>query len=176
MHAVARLLLHGAIDNIQTSWVKLGVERTQVMLAGGANDLGGTLMEETISRMAGSEFGSAKTVEVFGWLILIEGTLVLFAPHLSASVLGIPPLTEQGANYYRLVGLLVSGLGMLYIASGRLNAEGFVFASMLDRPLVPIAMAILSYLDIIPGPLALIFSIQDFGSFLWTLFTWRAER
>jgi len=118
---------------------------------------------------------SAKTVEVFGWLILIEGTIVLFAPDFSASVLGIPPLTEQGANYYRLVGLLVSGLGMLYVASGRLNAEGFVFASMLDRPLVPIAMAILWYLNILSGPLALIFSIQDFGSFLWTLFAWRAE-
>ena len=76
---------------------------------------------------------SAKTVEVFGWLILIERITVLFAPHFSVSVLGIPPLTEQGANYYRLVGLLVTGLGMLYIASGRLNAEGFVFASMLDR-------------------------------------------
>ena len=118
---------------------------------------------------------SAKTVEVFGWLIIAEGTTVLFAPNFSASVLGIPSLTEEGANYYRLVGLLVSGLGMLYIASGRLNAEGFVFASMLDRPLVPIAMAILWYLEIVPGPLALIFSIQDFGSFLWTLFAWRRE-
>lgn len=49
-------------SHIQTSWVKLGTERTQVMLRGGANDLGGTLMEETISRMAGSENGSAKTV------------------------------------------------------------------------------------------------------------------
>jgi FO synthase len=55
-------MLHGRISHIQTSWVKLGVERTQVMLNGGANDLGGTLMEETISRMAGSEYGSAKTV------------------------------------------------------------------------------------------------------------------
>jgi FO synthase len=54
-------MLHGRIPSIQTSWVKLGVERTQVMLNGGANDLGGTLMEETISRMAGSENGSAKT-------------------------------------------------------------------------------------------------------------------
>jgi hypothetical protein len=119
---------------------------------------------------------SAKTVEVFGWLIIAEGTAVLFAPHFSASVLAIPPLADQGANYFRLVGLLVCGVGMLYIASGRLNAEGFVFASMLDRPLVPIAMAILWDLDIIPGPLALIFSIQDFGSFLWTLFAWRAEQ
>lgn len=62
VHALARIMLHGRIDNIQTSWVKLGVERTQIMLQGGANDLGGTLMEETISRMAGSENGSAKSV------------------------------------------------------------------------------------------------------------------
>jgi FO synthase len=62
VHALARIMLHGRISHIQTSWVKLGVARTQVMLNGGANDLGGTLMEETISRMAGSEYGSAKTV------------------------------------------------------------------------------------------------------------------
>jgi FO synthase len=61
VHALARLLLHGRIDNIQTSWVKLGVEGTQAMLKAGVNDLGGTLMEETISRMAGSMNGSAKT-------------------------------------------------------------------------------------------------------------------
>jgi len=63
VHAMARIMLHGRIDNIQTSWVKLGVEGTQAMLKAGANDVGGTLMEETISRMAGSEHGSAKTVE-----------------------------------------------------------------------------------------------------------------
>ena len=62
VHAVARLLLHGRIDNIQTSWVKLGDAGTQAMLDGGANDLGGTLMEETISRMAGSGNGSLKTI------------------------------------------------------------------------------------------------------------------
>ncbi len=62
VHALGRIMLHRRIDHIQTSWVKLGVERTQVMLNGGANDLGGTLMEETISRMAGSENGSAKSV------------------------------------------------------------------------------------------------------------------
>jgi hypothetical protein len=118
---------------------------------------------------------SAKTVEVFGWLILIEGTIVLFAPDFAISVLGIARLNAESANYFRLVGLLVCGVGILYIASGRLNAEGFVFASLLDRPLVPFAMAILWYLEIVPGPLALIFSIQDFGSFLWTLFAWRDE-
>jgi FO synthase len=62
VHAVARIMLHGLIPNIQTSWVKLGVEGTRRMLRSGANDVGGTLMEETISRMAGSEHGSAKTV------------------------------------------------------------------------------------------------------------------
>jgi hypothetical protein len=118
---------------------------------------------------------SAKTVEVFGWLILIEGTIVLFAPHFVVSLLHIAPLSNQAANYFRLVGLLVCGVGMLYVASGRLNAEGFIVASMLDRPLVPFAMTILWHLEVIPGPLALIFSIQDFGSFLWTLTSWRAE-
>ncbi|MCG7323768.1 MULTISPECIES: bifunctional FO biosynthesis protein CofGH [Arsenicicoccus] len=63
VHAVARILLHGRIRHVQTSWVKLGVDGTRLMLRGGADDLGGTLMEETISRMAGSEHGSAKTVE-----------------------------------------------------------------------------------------------------------------
>ncbi len=56
VHAMARLLLHGRIDNIQTSWVKLGVAGTEAMLQGGCNDLGGTLMEETIFRMAGSKW------------------------------------------------------------------------------------------------------------------------
>jgi FO synthase len=63
VHAMARILLHGRIANVQCSWVKLGDEGTVAMLRGGANDLGGTLMEETISRMAGSEHGSARTVE-----------------------------------------------------------------------------------------------------------------
>jgi FO synthase len=62
VHAMARILLHGRIDNIQCSWVKLGVDGSRQMLTGGVNDLGGTLMEETISRMAGSQHGSAKTV------------------------------------------------------------------------------------------------------------------
>ena len=62
VHALARLLLHGAIDNIQCSWVKLSEEQCRRLLAGGVNDIGGTLMEETISRMAGSTNGSFKTI------------------------------------------------------------------------------------------------------------------
>ncbi|MDX3385501.1 bifunctional FO biosynthesis protein CofGH [Streptomyces niveiscabiei] len=60
--AMARLLLHPWIPNIQTSWVKLGTEGAAEMLRSGANDLGGTLMEETISRMAGSSYGSYKSI------------------------------------------------------------------------------------------------------------------
>ncbi|GAA3058636.1 hypothetical protein GCM10020000_46760 [Streptomyces olivoverticillatus] len=59
---MARLLLHPHIPNIQTSWVKLGAEGAAEMLRSGANDLGGTLMEETISRMAGSSYGSYRSV------------------------------------------------------------------------------------------------------------------
>jgi FO synthase len=62
VHALARIMLHGRVANIQTSWVKLGTVGTRAMLTAGANDLGGTLMEETISRMAGSQHGSARTV------------------------------------------------------------------------------------------------------------------
>jgi len=60
--AMARLLLHPHIPNIQTSWVKLGTDGAAEMLRSGANDLGGTLMEETISRMAGSSYGSYRSV------------------------------------------------------------------------------------------------------------------
>jgi FO synthase len=62
VHALARLLLHGAISNIQCSWVKLTGEVCRDVLRGGVNDIGGTLMEETISRMAGSQQGSYKTI------------------------------------------------------------------------------------------------------------------
>ncbi|MEX0991063.1 MAG: bifunctional FO biosynthesis protein CofGH [Actinomycetota bacterium] len=63
MHAVARILLDGSIPNIQVSWVKMGIEASQHLLNAGANDFGGTLMEETISRMAGAEWGIALTRE-----------------------------------------------------------------------------------------------------------------
>ncbi len=62
VHAVARIMLHGLVRNIQCSWVKLGPETCTQVLRGGVNDLGGTLMEETISRMAGSTNGSRKEV------------------------------------------------------------------------------------------------------------------
>ena len=57
MHAVARLVFHGLIDNIQTSWVKMGEQGVAACLAAGCNDLGGTLMNESITRAAGSDHG-----------------------------------------------------------------------------------------------------------------------
>lgn len=63
VHAMSRIMLHGRIDNIQCSWVKLGTDGCVAVLNGGVNDIGGTLMEETISRMAGSKHGSRKSIE-----------------------------------------------------------------------------------------------------------------
>ena len=102
-------------------------------------------LSDMFHRLMGAEGQSraAKSVEYFGWLMLAESATLLFAPHFVAQVLSLPALSDQAANYFRLVGLLVGGLGILYVASGRLNAEGFVFASMLDRPLVPPVMALL---------------------------------
>jgi FO synthase len=57
MHAVARIALHGYIDNVQVSWVKMGTEGAKVCLQAGCNDLGGTLMNENISRAAGASHG-----------------------------------------------------------------------------------------------------------------------
>ncbi|MDQ6900995.1 MAG: 7,8-didemethyl-8-hydroxy-5-deazariboflavin synthase, partial [Candidatus Dormibacteraeota bacterium] len=61
MHAVARLALRGFIDNIQVSWVKCGLDGCRKILQAGANDLGGTLMNESISRSAGASHGQEVT-------------------------------------------------------------------------------------------------------------------
>ena len=65
VHAIARILLDGLVPNVQVSWVKMGMEACKRILKGGANDFGGTLMEETISRMAGAEWGIRKEPEEF---------------------------------------------------------------------------------------------------------------
>jgi FO synthase len=73
VHAVARLMLHGRIDHIQCSWVKLGPDQCDQVLHGGVDDLGGTLIEETISRMAGSAYGSRKSVEELEAMVRAAG-------------------------------------------------------------------------------------------------------
>ena len=63
MHAIARLALHGAIGSIQCSWVKLGLDGAAAMLGAGVNDLGGVLMNESISRAAGAAHGQEVSIE-----------------------------------------------------------------------------------------------------------------
>ena len=65
VHALSRVLLHGAIRNIQVSWVKLGIDTSLACLQAGANDFGGTLMEENISKAAGATFGEYVSAEEF---------------------------------------------------------------------------------------------------------------
>jgi hypothetical protein len=118
----------------------------------------------------------AWTVEIFGYLMLVEGGAIALAPHGVALLLNLPEFSVSAATYFRLVGLLISGLGLLYTVSGRLNAQGFVFASLIDRPLVPFVMLGLWYWSLCPAILAAAFGLQDFGSFLWTLWAWRRDR
>jgi FO synthase len=65
MHAVGRIGYHGSIDNVQASWVKLGVVGAQQLLQAGVNDLGGTLMDENISRAAGAAHGQGMDLDGF---------------------------------------------------------------------------------------------------------------
>ena len=73
MHAVARLAVGKHITNIQTSWVKLGENGTKMCLKAGANDLGGTLMNETITRSAGATHGEEKTPRILEAIIKQAG-------------------------------------------------------------------------------------------------------
>jgi len=73
VHAVARIAFDGLIDNVQASWVKLGVDAVPRLLEAGCNDLGGTLMDENISRAAGASHGTEMTSEAFRELIETAG-------------------------------------------------------------------------------------------------------
>jgi hypothetical protein len=119
---------------------------------------------------------AARTVEIYGWIIFLEGGFLLLFPDFMATLMHFGPLTPQASGFLRLIGMLVSGFGMLYFLSGRLNAEGFVFATLIDRPFVAPTMAILWYFGALPASVALLLAIEDSVSWLWTLLTWRAER
>jgi FO synthase len=95
MHSVARLVFHGQIENIQASWVKMGLDGVAACLNAGANDLGGTLMNESITRAAGASYGQEwtpqaieDTIRNMGRLPRMRNTLYASAPkerYLSAS-------------------------------------------------------------------------------------------
>ncbi len=103
VHAAARLALHPWVTNVQASWVKLGLDGAQAALRAGANDLGGTLMNESISRAAGAEHGQELPPERMEAAIRALGRTprqrtTLYADAPSAQVrrsFGAPPLAES---------------------------------------------------------------------------------
>ena len=94
VHAVARLALHPVITNIQVSWVKLGPDGVRQALAAGVNDLGGTLMNESISRAAGSEWGQELPPEQMEELIRSAGRM----PRQRTTTYGTPPDEQARAR------------------------------------------------------------------------------
>jgi len=94
-HAVARLALHPEITNIQASWVKLGVEGAQAVLRAGANDLGGTLMNESISRAAGADHGQEFPPEAMEEAIRAIGR----SPRQRTTLYGDAPPDRAAASF-----------------------------------------------------------------------------
>ncbi|MEO5633605.1 5-amino-6-(D-ribitylamino)uracil--L-tyrosine 4-hydroxyphenyl transferase CofH [Gaiella sp.] len=94
-HAVARLALHPLITNIQVSWVKIGPEGVRQALAAGVNDLGGTLMNESISRAAGSEWGQELPPEQMEELIRSAGRV----PRQRTTTYGVPPAEQVARSF-----------------------------------------------------------------------------
>lgn len=95
MHAVARLALHPNITNIQTSWVKMGCEGARAALRAGANDMGGTLMNESITRAAGAAFGQEMPPEAMEGLIRSVGR----EPVQRSTLYARPPKTQARASF-----------------------------------------------------------------------------
>jgi len=95
VHAVARLALHPWITNVQASWVKLGPDGTREALHAGVNDLGGTLMNESISRSAGAEFGQEMPPERMEALIRSAGRV----PRQRTTLYGDPPEERVRASF-----------------------------------------------------------------------------
>jgi FO synthase len=95
MHAVGRLALHPWITNIQASWVKLGVAGAQAALKAGANDLGGTLMNESISRAAGASHGQELPPEAMEAAI----RAIERSPRQRTTLYGEPPAERRRASF-----------------------------------------------------------------------------
>jgi FO synthase len=95
LHAVARLVLHPVITNVQASWVKLGPDGVRQALAAGVNDLGGTLMNESISRSAGSEWGQELPPERMDQLIRSAGRV----PRQRTTTYGVPDTDQVRRSY-----------------------------------------------------------------------------
>ena len=95
MHAVARLALHPHITNIQVSWVKMGVEGVKACLQAGCNDLGGTLMNESITRAAGTEWGQELPPAQMEEIIRSIGR----TPRQRTTTYGVPPEEQRQHSF-----------------------------------------------------------------------------
>jgi FO synthase len=95
MHAIARLALHPHITNIQASWVKLGPDGVRHCLDAGVNDLGGTLMDESISRSAGASYGQEMTPQRMEEIIRAAGRL----PRQRTTLYGDAPVRQREPSY-----------------------------------------------------------------------------
>ncbi|GAB3309310.1 radical SAM protein [Haliea atlantica] len=135
MHAVSRLVMHGHIDNIQTSWVKMGAAGVDVCLNAGANDLGGTLMNESITRAAGAAHGQEWAPAVMEQRISALGR----RPRLRTTLYGDAPAERRSAAD--------SGVELLAIenqdAGKRARDKRLLLASELPRAVVPAEQVVL---------------------------------
>ena len=95
VHAVARLALHPWITNIQASWVKLGPSGVAAALSAGVNDLGGTLMNESISRAAGAQHGQEMPPELMEKLIRANGRV----PRQRTTLYGDAPEEQRQRSF-----------------------------------------------------------------------------
>ena len=104
MHAIARIAYRGYIDNIQGSWVKLGFRSMEQLLRAGVNDLGGTLMDENISRAAGAEHGQGAGADEFERLVVPLGRRLVQRTTLYGRVDpgSAPPANGNGARRVRV--------------------------------------------------------------------------
>ena len=114
VHAVARLVLHPKVTNIQTSWVKMGPQGARAALAAGVNDLGGTLMNESISRAAGSVHGQVMSADRLDAMIRACGRVpvqrtTLYGPvpserrQASLGAVALMPLQQKKAGKRALI-------------------------------------------------------------------------
>ena len=115
MHSVGRIAFHGLIDNVQVSWVKIGIEGARQILMAGANDLGGTLMDENISRAAGAQHGQGLVGDDFRRLTkplgrnLRQRTTSYAAADGKPAVISGPTLTPDNPTDRKLIPVTALG-------------------------------------------------------------------
>jgi FO synthase len=127
MHAVARLALHPYITNVQASWVKLGVDGAQAALRAGANDLGGTLMNESISRAAGASHGQEMPPERMEEAIRAIGRV----PRQRTTVYGTPPNERTRTSF--------GALPLTESVNPKVDTSGLTRPAQLVRPGLAVA-------------------------------------